>query len=166
MTVHLLISFAADFLEDEHLLAFEVFDHCGFHVCTCDIGFPNLYSAIIVFEHHGVKRNLATLFVLKAVDEDLLILSYLELLSCDFYDCVHFFINLIDYFSTKWSAKVLTFFILTKCFLHFSCNILFLNAINFVHKVRTCSKRGRAVCDFRQILRIWPRRYFYRIRTV
>ena len=90
MTIHLLISFATDFLEDEDLLTFQMFHHGSFNIGTTDIGLANGNVTIIVFEHHGVKRNLATLFILKTVDKDLLILGDLELLSCDFYDCVHF----------------------------------------------------------------------------
>ena len=92
MAVHLLIALAADFLEDQHLLTLQVFQHGGLYVCAGDVGLSNLNVAVIVFKHHGVKRNLAALFVLKTVDENLLILCDLELLSCDFYDCVHFLI--------------------------------------------------------------------------
>ena len=90
MAVHFLITFAADFLENKNFLAFEVFQHGSLNSSTLDIGFANGYIAIIVFEHHGVERNLATFLVLEAVYEDLLILGYLELLACDFYYCVHF----------------------------------------------------------------------------
>ena len=90
MAVHLLESFATDFLEDEHFLAFKMFHHGGLHAGAVNIRLTNCNVTIIVLEHHGVKRNLATLFILKAVDEDLLILGYLELLSCDFNYCVNF----------------------------------------------------------------------------
>lgn len=96
MTVHFLETLAADFLENQNLLTLEVFQDCGLNVSTRNVGFSNLYVAIIVFKHHGVKRDLATFFVLKTVDKDLLILSDLELLSCDFYDCVHFNILFIS----------------------------------------------------------------------
>ena len=90
MAVHLLIAFAADFLEDEHFLAFQMFHYGSFDAGAIDIGLTNSYVTIIVLEHHGVKRDLATFLILKTVDEDLLILGDLELLSCDFYYCVHY----------------------------------------------------------------------------
>jgi len=90
MTIHLLISFAADFLEDEDFLAFKMFYHGSFNAGATDVGLANGNVTIIVFEHHGVKRNLATFFILKTIDEDLLILGDLELLTCDFYYCVHY----------------------------------------------------------------------------
>lgn len=90
VTIHLLESFTTDFLEDEDLLAFKMFHHGSLNAGAIDVRLANGNVTIIVFEHHGVKRDLATLLILKAVDEDLLILGYLELLSCDFYYCVHF----------------------------------------------------------------------------
>ena len=90
VSVHFLITFAADFLEHKNLLAFQVFQNRCLHGGTLDIGLAYGYVTIIVFEHHGVKRNLAAFFVLQTADENLLILGYLELLACDFYYCVHF----------------------------------------------------------------------------
>ena len=37
MTIHLLITLAADFLEDQNLLAFEVFQDGGLNVCAGDV---------------------------------------------------------------------------------------------------------------------------------
>ena len=90
MTIHLLISFATDFLEDENFLSLQMFHHGSLDAGAADVGLANGNVTIIVFEHHGVKRDLAAFIVLEAVDEDLLILSDLELLSCDFNYCVHF----------------------------------------------------------------------------
>jgi hypothetical protein len=61
----------------------------------------------------------------KAVDEDLLILSDLELLTCDFYNCVHFlnmfnfsvlFYFLEPFMPTKRIAKIRLFFGLANFF--------------------------------------------------
>ena len=90
MTVHLLIAFTTDFLEHQNLIALKVAEDGSLYISTSNVRFANLNFAIIVFKHHGVKRNFATLVVLQTVDENLLILGDLELLACDFYDCVHF----------------------------------------------------------------------------
>ena len=92
MAVHLLITLTTDFLEHQNLVTFEVFQHGGLYVSTSNIRLSNLHIAVIVFKHHGVKRHFATLVVLQTVDENLLILGDLELLTCDFYDCVQFLI--------------------------------------------------------------------------
>ena len=72
-----------------------MFDHRRFYASSTDVGLSNGNLSIIVLKHHGVKRDFAALFILETVDEDLLILGYLELLSCDFYNCVHFIMCII-----------------------------------------------------------------------
>ncbi len=142
VAVHLLETLATDFLEHQNLIALEVAEDGGLYVCTSDVRFANLNIAVIVFKHHGVKSNLAALIVLKTVHEDLLIFSDLELLSCDFYNCVHFLnmfsLNDLIYFlglllPTKRTAKLQLFFKLTKFFLNFFSKQLLLSPLSSFH---------------------------------
>ncbi len=89
VAIHLLEAFATNLAEYQHLLAFYVFQYGGFHVSASDVRLTYSNIAIIVFEHHGVKRYFAAFLVLETVHKNLLIFSYLELLACDFYYCVH-----------------------------------------------------------------------------
>lgn len=120
MSIHFLVALTTDFLEHQNLFSFEVFQDGCLDRSPCDVRLTYSYSTIIVLEHHGVKSYLASLFVLKAVYEDLLILSYLELLSCYFYNCVHFIINLL-FLLTKRNAKVVFLFFVTKYFFTSKC---------------------------------------------
>lgn len=54
----------------------------------------NCDSTLIVYEENLVKFNsLTSLCIFKVVDEELLALFNFELLTVNFYNCVHFFIN-------------------------------------------------------------------------
>ena len=81
MTVHLLETFTSDFLKDEHFVAFKVAYNGCLYGGTIDVGLAYGNLSVVVFEHHGVKRNLATFVVFETVYEDFLILHDLELLA-------------------------------------------------------------------------------------
>ncbi len=101
MTVHLLVSFSSLLVEDQNLFTFDVLNHLGTYTCAADCRSTDSDFTILIFQHHGVKRNFRTLFVFQAVDEDLLIFLYLELLSCYFYYCVHCYFVFLLLFSLK-----------------------------------------------------------------
>lgn len=92
MAVLLAIVLAAFHLENDDFFAldkrvhnFNYYFRATYSRCAhCD-------SAFLVYEKNLVKFNsLAFLYIFEAVDEELLALFDLELLTVNFYDCVHF----------------------------------------------------------------------------
>jgi len=91
VSVLLAIVLAALHLEDNHLVALnERVHNFYYNLCTFYGGCAYLDSAVGIYEQHFVKFNsLAGFHVLDVVNEELLALLYLELLTLNFYNCVH-----------------------------------------------------------------------------
>ena len=94
VSVLLAIVLAALHLEDDDLVALhEWFHYFYYNFCTLYGGCANLDSAVSIYEQHFVKFNsLACLYILDVMYEELLALLGLELLTLDFYNCVHCFV--------------------------------------------------------------------------
>ena len=92
MTVALARVLATLHLEDNHLVALDERVHnFTYYFCTLYGGGTNLYCTVSIYEQYLVKFNsLACLHVLDVVHEELLALLGLELLTLNFYNCVHF----------------------------------------------------------------------------
>ena len=89
MTVLLLISFAAFLLEDDNLVSLKVLQYGCLYGSTLNIGRTEFYSAVVVCQKHLVKCNRGSDFILEAVYINLPPCLYLELLTCNIYNCVH-----------------------------------------------------------------------------
>jgi len=91
MTVALAAVLTALHLEDNHLVAFNERVHNFTHyLCTLYGGGTYLHSTIRVNEQYFVKFNsLAGLNILHVMHEELVALLDLELLTLNFYNCVH-----------------------------------------------------------------------------
>ena len=91
MTVALARVLATLHLEYDDLVAlYQRVHHFYYYFCTVYGGCANLDSAVGIYEQHSVKFNsLACLHVLDVVHEELLALLSLELLTLNFYNCVH-----------------------------------------------------------------------------
>ncbi len=78
-------------LEDNHFLALDKRVHYFYYyLCTFYGGCANLDSAVSIYEQHFVKLNsLACLHIFDMVNEEFLALLSLELLTLNFYNCVH-----------------------------------------------------------------------------
>ena len=101
MTVALARVLATLHLEDNHLVALnERVNNFTNYLCSIYGGSTNLYCAVSIYEQHFLKFNsLASLGILNVVDEELLALLGLELLTLNFYNCVHcFFVCILGVF--------------------------------------------------------------------
>ena len=94
MTVALARVLAALHLEDNHLVALDERVHNFTHYfCSLYGGGTYLNCTVSIYEQYLVKFNSLTGFhVLDVVDEELLALLGLELLTLNFYNCVHCFL--------------------------------------------------------------------------
>ena len=92
ITVQLAVTFAALLVEHEHLVAFyEGRNHFAYDLGAFDGGSAYFHVAVVVNEQHFLKFNSLTAFCFAdVVDEELLALFNLELLTVNLYDCVHF----------------------------------------------------------------------------
>jgi len=83
-------------LENNHLVALnERVHNFTYYFCTLYGGGTYLDCTVSIYEQHLVKFNsLAGFDVLDVVDEELLALLGLELLTLNFYNCVHCFFYL------------------------------------------------------------------------
>ena len=93
MTVALTRVLATLHLEDDDLVTlhqrFHYFTH---YFCSLYGRSTYLHCTVSIYEQHLVKFNsLACLNILDVVHEELLALLGLELLTLNFYNCVHFF---------------------------------------------------------------------------
>ena len=93
MTVALTRVLAALHLEHDDLVTFYQWIHYLTHYfCPFYGGSTNLYCTVSIYEQHLVKFNsLAFLGILDVMHKELLALFGLELLTLNFYNCVHSF---------------------------------------------------------------------------
>ena len=113
MTVARTRVLAALHLEDNHLVTLnERIHNFTYYFCTLYGGGTYLYCAVSIYEQYLVKFNsLAGFDVLDMVDEELLALLGLELLTLNFYNCVHFaFLFVFRGFSARRRTFVHTSF--------------------------------------------------------
>lgn len=92
IAVELAVSLAALLVEHEHLVALdERGNHFANYLCTFYRRSADGYVAVVVNEQHLFKFNSLAVFSLgDVVNEELLALFCLELLTVNLYDCVHF----------------------------------------------------------------------------
>lgn len=96
VSVLLLVALAATLLEDDDLVALEEGDEdFGLNLGTGDGGSTDGYLTVVVEEENFVEFDAIALFVSLVVvgevmDEDFAVLLDFELLTSNFYDCVHF----------------------------------------------------------------------------
>mgnify|MGYP004448590083 CR=1 FL=1 len=90
--IELAIALAALLVEDEHLVALhQGREHFTNYLCARYSGSANGDSTVLVDEENLVKFNSLTSFCsLDVVDEELLALLNLELLTVNLNDCVHY----------------------------------------------------------------------------
>ncbi len=89
MAVLDLIAFPSLLLEDDYLVVLQVFENgcadCGpFHYRCADLDLT-----VVVREQDFVEAQRGTFIPRETVNLELPTLFNLELLTCDFYDCVH-----------------------------------------------------------------------------
>ncbi len=91
MTVALTRVLATLHLEYNHLVTlYEWVDYFTYYLCSLYGRSTYLYCTVSIYEQHLVKFNsLACLNILDVVHEELLTLLGLELLTLNFYNCVH-----------------------------------------------------------------------------
>ncbi len=92
MTILLAIVLATLHLEDDDLVTLhERVHNFYYYLCPINSGCADGYCSLVVYEQHFVELNsLAGLYILDVMHEELLALLSLELLTVNFYDCVHF----------------------------------------------------------------------------
>ena len=93
MTVAFTLILSALHLEDDDLVTlYEWVNNFAYYLCALYCRSAYLYCTLVVYEKYLVKLYCLTLFrVLDVVNEQLLALLNLELLTVNFYDCVHFY---------------------------------------------------------------------------
>ncbi len=95
MTVFTTVALAALLLEDDHFLALdEVFENLTYYFGTIDGGSTHLHSTIGFSEEHAVKFHSAAFLssFAEIVNIQELVGLSLELLSLNFYDCIHCYV--------------------------------------------------------------------------
>ena len=114
MTVALARVLAALHLEHNHLVALhERVDNFTHYFCSLYGRSTYRHCTVSIYEQHLVKFNsLAFLGILDVVNEELLALFYLKLLTLNVYNCVHLFIVLKGFL--REAAYVRTHFTLPQ----------------------------------------------------
>lgn len=87
------VAFSAFFLEDDYLVVLEVTEYFCRHRCAVHFGCAYFYVAVVVNEEHVVETDAAALVAVKTVYIHFAVFFYFELMTCDFYDCVHLFVS-------------------------------------------------------------------------
>ena len=100
VTVQLAITFSSLLVEYENLIAlYQACFHFANNLCAFHYGSTYGDCTIVVNQQHFLKLNSCTGFgTLNVVNEELLALLSLELLTVNFYDYVHYYIILNGFF--------------------------------------------------------------------
>ena len=100
MTVQLAVTLAALLVENENLVAlYQRTDYLALYLGTSYCGCTNCYCSVVVYQQDVLKFNsLTCLYILQVVNKQLLACLYLELLTVNLYDCVHFYFYLLNGF--------------------------------------------------------------------
>ena len=90
MSVELLEALAADLLEDDHLVCPGfVIEYGSLDYCALYIRSTYLYCCVICNEKDFGELHVCTFGFGEPLHKDFVSSFYLELLACNFYDCVH-----------------------------------------------------------------------------
>ncbi len=90
MAVEGLEALAANLLEDDNLVCLDgIVEYGSLYDCSFNVWSPYLHVAVIVDEKHLLELHISTFGIGKPLHKDLTSGLYLELLACNFYDCVH-----------------------------------------------------------------------------
>ena len=91
VSVLLTIVLAALHLEDDYLVTlYQRVHNFNYYLCSTYSRGTNCDSSVVVNEQNLVKFNsLTSLSIFQAIDEELLALLNFELLTVNFYNCVH-----------------------------------------------------------------------------
>lgn len=103
MTILFVVAFSAFFLEDNHLVTFEVGENFTNNFGTFNSGFTHFDLTIGVDQQYFFKFHHSATFGFQAVNIQPHASFGLELLSCDFYDCVHLVMR-FKLYSGRWVA--------------------------------------------------------------
>ena len=103
MTVALTRVLATLHLENDDLVTlYKRFNHFTHYFCSVYGGSTYLHCTVSIYEQHLVKFNsLTSLGILDVVHEELLALLGLELLTLNFYNCVHYYYIVYRVFSAR-----------------------------------------------------------------
>ena len=93
MAIQLTVTFSSLLVEHQYFLAFhQRRNHFANHLCAFYRGKTYCHVAIVVDQQHFLKFNsLVSLSVLHVLHEQFLAFHHLELLTVNFYNCVHFY---------------------------------------------------------------------------
>lgn len=91
VSVQLLVALAPFLFENYNLIALEVLKDSGRYSCAGYGRYTYVYRAAIVSEEDLIEGHFVSLVAFEPVDVELLACFGLKLLSCYFYDCVHYF---------------------------------------------------------------------------
>jgi len=90
MAIELLEAFASELLEHNNLVCpYRIIKNGGCYHSALDVGSTDFDFALILEKEHLVKLYTAVFGLRKAVHEKFISGFHLELLACNFYDCVH-----------------------------------------------------------------------------
>ena len=107
MAVLAAIAFAALLLEDDHFVAlYKRSENLADYLCPLEGGCANLYFVVGLSEENTVEFNCVAFFCLLTEIENIqeLFSFSFELLSLNFYNCVHLLINCITGYSVGRTA--------------------------------------------------------------
>ena len=91
MAIQSLEALVGDFLEDDDLVCLNaVVEDRGLYHCALYIGGTDFDLAFRVEQKNLVKLYITVFGLGKTLNENLVSGFHLELLACNFYDCVHF----------------------------------------------------------------------------
>lgn len=89
MSVAFAVPFSALFLEYDYSFTFQVVENFAYYFCSAYRGFAYLYVAVVVYQQHFVHLHYRALVGVKTVYIQFFASLGTELLSLNFYNCVH-----------------------------------------------------------------------------
>lgn len=105
-----LIAFSSLLLEDDDLVVFKVTKNFCFDLSTFNHRCAHFNLTVVVYKQDFIEAQRRTFVVFKTVNIELTIFFNLELLTCNFYDCVH----LIGFVIVLQTAKIGIFLLMQK----------------------------------------------------
>src|SRR5262245_36424350 len=91
VAIQFAITFAALFLKDKNLIAANMAQDFSRYSCPFYRGSADLYFSVIIHQKDFLEFYFLSFFTFKSMNNNLLVLLNLELLSCNIYNGVHFF---------------------------------------------------------------------------
>ena len=90
VTVEFLETLATDLLENNHLVRpCIICENGSLHDSTLDIRCAHLYLSFVINKENLVELHVSAFCLREPLNEDFVASLNLELLACNFYDCVH-----------------------------------------------------------------------------